>query len=409
MGCTGISICESDFPSNVLSMNKTTRLVNMAFEMKNFIDKFSTGKGLRLKLKIGIHKGNVIAGIIGEHKPQFSLIGDTVNTTSRVCSTGESGQITLSEESVKDLDSWNFKMSKKIVEAKGKGVLNVFQIEKRSFKIISKFQTFTNQIIKNTINEDSPSRNFMRRNSQRSIVTYMKSKKLDTFSSIMRASLIADENEKIFSKKSVKNDHFLKLKQKNVKTTPCKRTIRNKFTEQKEEEEEDTLRIEKRTLPSLRNFIQILKSKSFLETQDFKLMNIISFLSIKEKTKKFMQQLIRKYSFEEKIILFGLWIHTLIRTFLLLSLLQFFDVHYCLFIAISFLFLLGISLIFKKEFYKTLMNIPFTKFYLLIFFSLDVVSNILELFHSNLAATFIPSFINMAIIYMIFSNLWYYY
>ena len=51
-----------------------------------------------LKLKIGIHYGPVIAGVIGYHKPQFSLIGDTINTTSRICTTASEGTITLSEE-----------------------------------------------------------------------------------------------------------------------------------------------------------------------------------------------------------------------------------------------------------------------------------------------------------------------
>ncbi len=53
-------------------------------------------EGVPIQITIGIHYGRVIAGVIGYHKPQFSLIGDTVNTTSRVCSTGIKGKINLS-------------------------------------------------------------------------------------------------------------------------------------------------------------------------------------------------------------------------------------------------------------------------------------------------------------------------
>lgn len=68
--------------------------INLAFDMVAFIKTVKQGT---LKIKIGIHYGNAIAGVIGYHKPQFSLIGDTVNTTSRVCSTGEDGKITISD------------------------------------------------------------------------------------------------------------------------------------------------------------------------------------------------------------------------------------------------------------------------------------------------------------------------
>lgn len=64
--------------------------------MMKFVKSFKFGKVGNLSIKIGIHYGRVIAGVIGHHKPQFSLIGDTVNTTSRVCSTGEEGKITIS-------------------------------------------------------------------------------------------------------------------------------------------------------------------------------------------------------------------------------------------------------------------------------------------------------------------------
>jgi guanylate cyclase len=52
---------------------------------------WGTKKNKKLNIKIGIHHGNVIIGVIGFHKPQFSLIGDAVNTTSRHCSTAAPG------------------------------------------------------------------------------------------------------------------------------------------------------------------------------------------------------------------------------------------------------------------------------------------------------------------------------
>lgn len=70
----------------------------MAIDMMKYMDEVVIDDGMNLTLKIGVHYGKVIAGIIGYHKPQFSLIGDTVNTTSRCCSTGDKGKIILSEE-----------------------------------------------------------------------------------------------------------------------------------------------------------------------------------------------------------------------------------------------------------------------------------------------------------------------
>ena len=63
--------------------------------MNNYVNNNISTK---LVLKIGIHTGTIIAGVIGYHKPQFSLIGDTVNTTARVCSTGVEGAITISQQ-----------------------------------------------------------------------------------------------------------------------------------------------------------------------------------------------------------------------------------------------------------------------------------------------------------------------
>ena len=91
----------------------------------------STGKSKSLVIKIGIHYGRVIAGLIGYHKPQFSLIGDTVNTTSRVCSTGDYGKITISSQAYERVMECPYIFKEKRIEAKGKGILIVYEVNRK--------------------------------------------------------------------------------------------------------------------------------------------------------------------------------------------------------------------------------------------------------------------------------------
>ncbi len=95
----------------------------MALDMHHEINQFAIGTGLPLNVRIGIHTGPVIAGVIGSKKFSYDLWGDTVNTASRMESHGQAGKIQVSQETYHCLgDAYLFEERGK-VQIKGKGEL----------------------------------------------------------------------------------------------------------------------------------------------------------------------------------------------------------------------------------------------------------------------------------------------
>ncbi|CAD8061075.1 unnamed protein product [Paramecium primaurelia] len=116
------------------NLNPTERILDAALQMQESVKTMKYGDKKAVVLKIGIHYGRVVAGVIGAHKPQFSLIGDTVNTTSRVCSTSEPGIITLSQQAYEKVSNKKYQFKLREIEAKGKGTIKTYQFIKGNKK-----------------------------------------------------------------------------------------------------------------------------------------------------------------------------------------------------------------------------------------------------------------------------------
>lgn len=106
-------------------------VADAALEMVDELNRLNGKNSTELSMRIGIHSGPVIAGVIGKIKFTYDLWGDTVNTASRIESSGLPGKIQVSEQTKANLDSDFELMERGMVDCKGIGLLRTFFLEGR--------------------------------------------------------------------------------------------------------------------------------------------------------------------------------------------------------------------------------------------------------------------------------------
>ncbi|WP_217884320.1 adenylate/guanylate cyclase domain-containing protein [Thioflexithrix psekupsensis] len=93
----------------------------MALDMFTAIEELNHKNRSNFKIRVGIHTGPVVAGVIGKNKFNYDLWGDAVNIASRMESHGIPGQIQISESTYQRVKNHFILEKRGIIEVKGKG------------------------------------------------------------------------------------------------------------------------------------------------------------------------------------------------------------------------------------------------------------------------------------------------
>ncbi|KAF7653561.1 hypothetical protein LDENG_00081390 [Lucifuga dentata] len=112
-----------------MSYSHVRSMVEFAIAVMGRLELINTHSFNSFKLRIGINHGPVIAGVIGAHKPQYDIWGNTVNVASRMDSTGVLDKIQVTKETSQVVQSLGYNVTLRgVINVKGKGELTTYFI-----------------------------------------------------------------------------------------------------------------------------------------------------------------------------------------------------------------------------------------------------------------------------------------
>jgi class 3 adenylate cyclase len=97
--------------------------------MINWLEERNKQSAFKWRLRVGLHTGPVVAGVVGTKRYAFDIWGDTVNIASRMESSGEIGRVNISAytyDLIREIYDCEYRGK---VFAKGKGEMDMYFVK----------------------------------------------------------------------------------------------------------------------------------------------------------------------------------------------------------------------------------------------------------------------------------------
>jgi class 3 adenylate cyclase len=140
-------MCAGGMPNK--DITNPIEVVLAALEMQREIKKINKTSDLLLEIRIGVHSGPVVAGVVGSKKLEYDIWGDTVNIASRMESHGLINKVNISEETYKHVKSFFVCQYRGRIEVKYKGEMEMYFVHE------------IRKVLSENANRETPNKDFL--------------------------------------------------------------------------------------------------------------------------------------------------------------------------------------------------------------------------------------------------------